>query len=144
MKNPNKLFIKIWKKLFSPEFLKFNIVGGVGIAVNMFSYVLLNDLLHIHYMLSGALSTEIAIINNFVLNDLWTFRNRNKRMNLWVRAGLFHASRLIGMFATLSIFFILVDIFKMNDVLAYFFAIGVGVLVNFYTSDVYVWSERKL
>ncbi|MCS7126274.1 MAG: GtrA family protein [Aigarchaeota archaeon] len=142
MKYLNKLFTKIVKKIFSPEFLKFNIVGGIGVVVNMVSYIVLNDWLAIHYMLAGALSTEISIINNFLLNDLWTFRSRSRKNSMLIRAGLFHASRIFGMVVTLATLYLLVDIFNMNDLVAYLIAIGLGVLVNFYTSDVYVWSGK--
>ncbi|MCL7383374.1 MAG: GtrA family protein [Thaumarchaeota archaeon] len=137
-----KLISKILRRLFSAEFLKFNIVGGIGILVNMAAYIVLKDWLQAYYMISGALATEVAIINNFILNDLWTFRNRNTKVNVWVRAGLFHLSRLLGMGVTLGALYILVDFFKLNDLLAYFFSIGLGVLANFYTSDIYVWSQK--
>lgn len=134
---------KILKRIFSAEFIKFNIVGGIGILVNMTAYIFFKDWLLVHYMIAGALSTEISIINNFILNDVWTFKNRNPRMSLLLRAGMFHLSRLLGMGVTLASLYILVDLFKLNDLLAYFISIGLGVLANFYTSDIYVWSQKK-
>lgn len=138
-----KFISKILKRLFSAEFIKFNIVGGIGIIVNMAAYIFFKDVLLAHYMIAGALATEISIINNFILNDIWTFRKRNPKMSLWFRAGVFHLSRLLGLGVTLASLYVLVDLFRLNDLLAYFISIGLGVLANFYTSDVYVWSQKK-
>ncbi|MEM3398748.1 MAG: GtrA family protein [Nitrososphaerota archaeon] len=139
----SRFISKILKRLFSAEFIKFNVVGAIGVIVNMCSYILFKDWLLVHYMVAGALATEISIINNFILNDIWTFKNRNPKMGLLLRAGVFHLSRLFGMGVTLGSLYVLVDLLKLNDLLAYFISTGLGVLANFYTSDVYVWSQEK-
>ncbi|MCF8885484.1 MAG: GtrA family protein [Nitrososphaerota archaeon] len=136
-----KLIEKVVKKIISTEFLKFNVVGGVGVVVNLLFYILFNDYLHIHYIISGALATELAIINNFILNDIWTFRDR-KKTRLWVRFSLFHASRILGLLVTLGTLYVMVDILKLNEFFSYVIAVGIGVIINFYTSDVYVWIKR--
>lgn len=142
MKSITKFINKLLRRIFSAEFIKFNIVGGIGVVVNMAAYILLKDWFSLHYMISGAIATEISIINNFILNDLWTFRNRNMKMNLPSRIFVFHLSRLLGMGVTLGTLYVLVDILKVNELLAYLIAVGLGVLANFYTSDVYVWSQK--
>jgi dolichol-phosphate mannosyltransferase len=133
---------RVVSRLLSAEFVKFNIVGGVGVLVNVAAFYLFYNLLAIHHMISGALATEVAIINNFILNDAWTFRGRSVRMKAWARLILFHASRLLGMAVTLATLYILSDVLGLNVLLSYFIGIALGVLTNFYTSDVYVWSKR--
>lgn len=112
MKGFIKLINHLLRRIFSAEFIKFNIVGGIGVIVNMVAYIILKDWLSLHYMVSGGLAMEI------------------------------HLSRLLGMGVTLGALYILVDIFNINKLLAYLIAIGLGVLTNFYTSDVYVWSKK--
>lgn len=136
-----RLIERIVKKIISPEFLKFNVVGGVGVMVNLLSYILFNDYLHLHYIISGTLATELAIINNFILNDLWTFRDR-KKTRLWIRFSLFHASRILGLLVTLGTLYIMVDMLRLDEFFSYVIAVGIGVIVNFYTSDVYVWIKH--
>ncbi len=130
------------ERILSKTFLKFNIVGAVGVAVNMGCFWALTEYLMIHHMVSGAVATEISIVNNFVLNHLWTFRDRRGRMHVLVRAAAFHISRLLGLITTLGSLFILVDILGLPSLPSYFLSIGFGVLANFYTSDVYVWADR--
>jgi len=133
---------KVVSRLLSAEFIKFNIVGGVGVLVNMAAFHLFYNLLTIHHMVSGALATELAIINNFILNDLWTFRGREVKMGVWMRLIIFHASRLLGMAVTLATLYILSDILGLDVLFSYLISIALGVLANFYTSDVYVWARQ--
>jgi putative flippase GtrA len=63
------------------RFLKFAAVGGSGIVVNLGFYALLTRVLGLndqtHERLAAyALSVEISIVTNFLMNDAWTFRDR--------------------------------------------------------------------
>lgn len=57
------------------KFIKFGIVGGTGFVVN---YVALRVLRNygLTETLSWALSTELAIINNYIFNNIWTFKDQ--------------------------------------------------------------------
>jgi putative flippase GtrA len=54
---------------------KFCAVGAVGYAVNLAVYA---TLLHagFHYLLAATCSFFVAVTSNYVLNRLWTFRDR--------------------------------------------------------------------
>ncbi len=58
-----------------PRFLKFLIVGGVGFVVQFISFRIFRNL-GIRPSFATALSAEIAIGSNFILNNLWTFAER--------------------------------------------------------------------
>lgn len=69
-----------WQDEFTQKFLKFAIVGGFGFVVNVigakiFKNILLhpNSNLSLINGLSNALAAELAIISNFIWNNLWTF-----------------------------------------------------------------------
>lgn len=57
------------------KFLKFGTVGFAGFVVN-FIFLRLFRGLGFPEILSWLLSTEIAILNNFIFNNLWTFREK--------------------------------------------------------------------
>jgi len=57
----------------SQKFVKFGIVGFVGFLINALALSFFSNLLFPEAV-SWALSTELAIISNFTLNNLWTFR----------------------------------------------------------------------
>ena len=62
-----------WQDDFTQKFLKFGTVGFIGYLVNAFFLGLFSKLWSTEW-LSWFLSTEMAIISNFILNNVWTFR----------------------------------------------------------------------
>ena len=65
------------------EFTKFCIVGGTGVLVDTAVLFLLADTktLALNITLSKALAAETAMLNNFVWNELWTFRKSCQHKN---------------------------------------------------------------
>ncbi len=57
------------------SFLKFALVGSSGVIVDMAILALLADprMLGLNITLSKVAGAEVALLNNFVLNDRWTF-----------------------------------------------------------------------
>lgn len=58
------------------QFIRFCIVGGTGVFVDMGVLYLLADpaRFDLHVTLSKVCAAEAAMINNFIWNELWTFR----------------------------------------------------------------------
>lgn len=79
---------------YSP-FIKFCVVGGIGVGVNEGILIALQDA-GMFYLYAGAIAIELSILSNFVLNDLWTFRDRRSgtaggrlvKFNVLMLAGL--------------------------------------------------------
>jgi len=55
------------------KFIKFGIVGGTGFVVN-FVFLRLFRYLGLSELFVWLFATELAIINNYVFNNIWTFR----------------------------------------------------------------------
>lgn len=77
--------------------VKFALVGFVGTIVDFAFYKLFINYFGIPPATSKGLSTEIAIINNFVLNNYWTFRYRKTKTNLFQKLGIFNLVSLGGL-----------------------------------------------
>ena len=58
------------------RFVKFCVVGLSGMFVNMFVLLVLADMLGVHTNIAAAISIEISIVTNFLLNDRWTFADQ--------------------------------------------------------------------
>ena len=58
------------------RFIKFCLVGGSGLGVDMAFLFLLADprCLGLNILFSKICAAEVAMLNNFVWNELWTFR----------------------------------------------------------------------
>ena len=55
------------------RFIRFSVVGLIGVAVDLGVFYFLHNQLNLTLTLSAMLSTKVAIINNFLWNDVWTF-----------------------------------------------------------------------
>jgi len=92
----------------STTFIKFGIVGGSGVLVNL-GFFSLFLALGMNKYLASPIAIEISIIWNFFLNNAWTFRWRNVRDRLHLRGLKFNAVSFLtlglsyGTFATLSV-----------------------------------------
>jgi dolichol-phosphate mannosyltransferase len=77
--------------------IKFGIVGFAGTIVDFAFYNLLISYFLFPPATSKGISTEIAIINNFLFNHFWTFRHRKTKTNIWQKLGLFNLVSLGGL-----------------------------------------------
>jgi dolichol-phosphate mannosyltransferase len=86
---------------------------------------------------SSAASVEASVLSNFVLNDLWTFRDRRTGKTA-TRLALFHLSRLAGAAANVAAVALL-TVLGVDPLAANAAGILLGLAVNYYTSDRVVW-----
>jgi dolichol-phosphate mannosyltransferase len=123
------------------KFLRFGLVGFSGVFVDMGVFYLLRDLLGLGLSRSAIFSAELAIINNFLWNDLWTFGDISKRQpgnrQRLKRLLKFNTICLIGLIMNVLLVNLLFNIFGMNEYLAKLIAIAAVTLWNF-------WINMKL
>jgi hypothetical protein len=55
---------------------KFLFVGGIGVGVNTAALFLLHQIAGLPVVAASALAVEVAILNNYLFNDRWTFGRR--------------------------------------------------------------------
>jgi dolichol-phosphate mannosyltransferase len=133
---------KFREKLHVPikRFLSYGLVGLSGVFVDMSIFYLLGT---IGWGLSSSkiISSEVAVLNNFLWNDLWTFRDISSLQTGWgkliKRFVKFNLICLIGIGLNLIILNILYNYFGINKNLANLIAIAIVTIWNF-------WFNLKL
>ncbi len=133
---------KLRKKLHLPmkRFLSYGLVGLSGVFVDMSIFYLLGT---IGWGLTSSkiVSSEVAVLNNFLWNDLWTFRDISSLQVGWGRLVKrflkFNLICLIGIGLNLIILNILYNYFGINKNLANLIAIAIVTIWNF-------WFNLKL
>jgi dolichol-phosphate mannosyltransferase len=58
------------------RWLKFNAVGGIGIAVQLAVLAALKSGLGLNYLLATVLAVEAAVLHNFLWHRSWTWKGR--------------------------------------------------------------------
>lgn len=77
--------------------VKFGLVGFIGTIVDFLFYKMFINAFGFPPATSKGFSTEFAIINNFLLNNFWTFKYRKTKTNIWQKLGIFNLVSLGGL-----------------------------------------------
>jgi putative flippase GtrA len=121
--------------VFLSRLIRFAIVGLSGVFVDLGGFYVLHTLLGWVLTPSAILSTEVAIINNFFWNDVWTFRDMSVQQKLGTqRLQRFFKFNLICFFGLIFnslIVNLLFYKFEMNEYMAKMIAIICVTLWNF-------------
>jgi dolichol-phosphate mannosyltransferase len=133
---------KLREKIRVPlkRFISYGLVGFSGVFVDMSIFYLLGTL-GWGLTSSKIVSSEVAVLNNFLWNDLWTFRDISSLQTGWAklikRFLKFNLICLIGIGLNLIILNLLYNYFGINKNLANLIAIAIVTVWNF-------WFNLKL
>ncbi len=123
------------------RFLRFGVVGFSGVFVDLGIFYLLRTFLGLGLTRSTILSSEIAIVNNFLWNDAWTFRDlissqqgNRQRLRRFLK---FNLVCLSGVILNVIIVNLLFNLGHINEYLAKLIAIAIVTFWNF-------WFNLKL
>ena len=148
----NTPFFRISRK--AKTLVKFSLVGIVGTIVDFFFYKIFINFLLFAPATAKGFSAEIAIINNFFLNNFWTFKYRKTKTNLWQKFGIFNLVSFGGLIISVLIVkylhtvygdgFINIGFRKIAYNNFYFFAtIPPVMLWNFTVNHFITWRHQK-
>ncbi len=133
--------------LLESRFVRFGVVGLTGVAIDMGLLWLLSDPANLGWGLtrSKLIAAESAIVNNFVWNDLWTFRDLVPEQRTLTagfrRLGKFNLICLAGLALNVVLLNVQFNLLGMNRYLANAVAILVVTAWNFLVSRALAWRS---
>jgi len=130
-------------RLLSPEvlrFVRFGLVGGSGVVVNFLTLFLLHDELGFGLTRSLVVAITLAILNNFMWNNFWTFTTTGIQSRRLIQ---FVVISLIGMVVNLIAANILVAQ-GMHYAVANLAGIALATAWNFYANARWTWGDGKI
>lgn len=122
--------------------LKFGLVGISGFLVNTVILWLLVHRAQLGLLPASALATEAAILNNFLLNDCWTFAAVGRHELRWRRFLRFNGVALGGMAITVAILAAIVAYLPVGLLLANLVAVGVATIWNYIINSRWTWPSQ--
>jgi putative flippase GtrA len=117
---------------------RFAAVGVLGAAVNMIGLQALYGLAHLPLLLASPLSAGLAMVNNYVLNERWTFGRRPSM----VRFAMFNLSSIVALLVNVVLVSVLVA-FGTHYLLADLVGIAAGAAWSFGARASWVWVGGK-
>ena len=141
MKNQRKSFSSyIRSNILNIRLLKFGVVGISGVGVNMGMLYFLTEYVHIPYLISSIIAIEISIISNFLLNDIWTWKDRIKKKYIY-RLIQYHVSvGITAVFVNWLLLLILTEVFGLYYLLSNLIGIAMGTFANYIINDVWTFK----
>lgn len=124
------------------RWLKFNLVGTIGICVQLAILAVLRSGFGMNYLLATALAVEVTVIHNFCWHERFTWAERvtNWRLRRFVAFNLCNGA--ISLLGNLAMMKLLVGIFELNYFAANLAAIAVCSIVNFAVGDQFIFAQK--
>jgi len=132
-----------WEVKEIHRIIKFAFVGLIGVFVNLGVLWALTDLAKIYYLISAVFSIEVSIISNFLLNDIWTFKDRRSYgAKKWIeRLIKFNLISSPAFPMQISVMGLLKEFFGMYYLLAALIGIFVVFVWNFFANSFWTWKN---
>lgn len=126
------------------RWLKFNLVGAMGVLVQLSALSLFNRLMADHYLFASAAAVELTLLHNFAWHWHFTWRDRRDGSTPLRPLVRFHLSNgLVSMVGNLGLMRLLVQHGHMPLLLANGVAILVCSIANFFLGDHWAFARAK-
>ncbi|MEA5578514.1 glycosyltransferase family 2 protein [Anabaena sp. UHCC 0451] len=141
---------KISQKVNFPigRFLRFGAVGFSGVFVDLTVFHLMRTVINVGLTRSTIMSAEVAILNNFLWNDLWTFGDISRKQignrQRFKRFLKFNMVCLAGIIIQTLVVNFLYNTLGMNQYLAKLVAIAVATIWNFWVNLKLSWRVTEV
>ena len=127
------------KKLIA-QVMKFVIVGGLSFVLDFIIYYVLKNYFSVYYLIAGFFSFTLSLIFNYLMSMKFVFKSKDdlQKTHEFIT---FVTLSVMGLGLNLLCLFILVDIYKMNDLIAKILVAGIVMVFNFVTRKIFL--EQK-
>jgi putative flippase GtrA len=124
---------------------KFNLVGAMGMAVQLVALAVFNRRMHGHFLLATAAAIELTLLHNFAWHWRYTWRDRRAGASLLRALLRFHLSNgLVSMLGNLTLMRLLVQQMHLPVLEANVVAIACCSLLNFWLGDSWVFAPKQM
>ena len=107
--------------------------------VSILSYALFTRIFSFNYIVSNILSWIISVTFAFITNKLYVFKVKdNNIINEMIK---FYLSRLTSLLIELVIMYIMVDVFRLNDMICKIIVQFIVIVLNYVFSKLFVFKK---
>lgn len=128
-------------KLVPARFVSFGLIGGFGVVIHFIVLTTLFQFLGQNFAWSQAIAASVAMVFNYTLNNMLTYRDRRRKGFRWITGLIsFAAICAVGMAANVGVanYLFVQQTFWVFSALA---GILLGAVWNYAVSAVYTWRK---
>jgi len=111
------------------KFIKYGLIGLIGLILDMGLFYILHKLLGVNYVLSNIVSSSTAILHNFILNSYFTFRVTDKKLQRFLS---FYGIALIGLVFSTLLLSLFIEILHLDSMLSKLISIFIVALFQYF------------
>ena len=126
--------------MLESQFLKFALVGAIGTIINIAVLYALTEFLGVYYLVSAFFAFCAAVINNFLLNKVFTFKETMSESFLPKFLKFFSVS-VVALAVNLVFLYIFTDIAGIYYIVSQIMAIIISLSVNFFGNK--IWTFKR-
>lgn len=141
--------LKTIKERIDKEFIirlvKFGIVGGSGVFVNMFLLWFCKDQLSIPLTIASLIAIGVSIFTNFVLNNFWTWRDSSTKNKYSFLHRMWRYYITASLSATINYITLIVlsEYVGIYYLISNLIGIGFGMVFNFGLGEFWVFKKEN-
>jgi putative flippase GtrA len=122
---------------------KFNLVGGIGMVVQLSALALFNRWMAGHYLYASATAIELTLLHNFIWHRRYTWRDRRDNSTRLCQLMRFHLSNgLVSILGNLALMRLLVHEAHLPLLVSNGIAILCCSVVNFCLGNNWAFAEQ--
>lgn len=129
------------KSTINARFVKFAAVGASGFGVNTGTLALVSGGLGVHYLAGAAIATATSTTTNFVLTEVWVFRDRVGSGPLVGRFLVFLALSLATLVLRSPILVVLTELASLHYLVSNAASLLALMLLRYRFSGAVIWPE---
>lgn len=128
-------------RLLKSRFLRYGLVGCTGLIVDMGVFYLLHEVFELNYIVTNIISSTFGVINNFILNSLFTFKVKDKLLKRFVS---FYLIALVGMALSSGLLVMMIDGFRMDSMLSKMISVLIVAVFQYFLNKKLTFSEHRV
>lgn len=128
------------------RWIRFNLVGGLGVGVQLMLLAFLNRGGRLPYLSATALAVEFTVLHNFAWHERFTWRDRSNEGSRSIVRRLirFHASNgLVSIIGNILLMAVFAGKLRLPVFLANIFSIVICSITNFFLADRWVFAGQS-
>jgi len=126
------------------NFIKFSLVGLVGVAIHFAILYLLTDKVGLWYLFSATIAIVTSGSSNYIMNHYWTFKKKQKcNTNLFKGWLKYMTAVSVAEICYLGLIYLFTSILGVYYLLSAFFALALTTGIRYWAAEKWVWRKQK-
>jgi len=109
--------------------------------VDMGIFYMLHEIFGVNYVVTNVISSTFGVINNFILNSLFTFKVKDKLIRRFVS---FYLIALVGMGISSGLLVLMIDGLKMDSMISKMISVLIVAVIQYFLNKKLTFSEHRI